>query len=91
MVDEPAGGTRRDASLWVVSAALLACVVVGLVVGTRAGAWALAGVMAACAVARALLPEPPPAAIGVRRRWLDVAVQGGLAILLAALATVLPD
>ncbi len=84
------GEGRRDASYWVVAAGIAVAVVVGLVADARVAAYVLAGVLAAAAGIRAVRPEPGPAAIGVRRRWLDVSVLGALAVALAVLAAIVP-
>lgn len=61
-----------------------------LLLGTRAGAGLLATELLLCAVARAVLPAPGPNALAVRSRALDVLVLGGFAVVLGALALVLP-
>jgi len=80
----------RNVSLWWTSAGVVVALVVSLVVGTRAGAYTLAGVLAACAVARLLLPLPGPLAISVRARWIDVTILGVLAASIGLLAQLLP-
>ena len=84
------GEGRRDASYWVVAAGITVAVVVGLVADARVGAYVLAGVLAAAAAVRGMRPEPGPAAIGVRRRWLDVSLLGALAVALTVLAAIVP-
>lgn len=80
----------RNVSLWWTSSGIVVSTVVALVVGTRAGAFVLAGVMLACAVVRAVLPSPGPVAITVRAKALDVAVLVLLGAGLAVLAQILP-
>jgi hypothetical protein len=80
----------RNASLWWTSSGIVVATVVALVVGTRAGAYVLAGVALVCAVVRAVLPSPGPVAITVRAKALDVAVLVVLGAGLAVLAQVLP-
>ena len=80
----------RNVSLWWTSAGVVVALVVSLVVGTRAGAYTLAGVLVACAVARLLLPSPGPLAISVRARWIDVTILGVLAASIGLLAQLLP-
>jgi hypothetical protein len=80
----------RNASLWWTSAGVGLATVVALVVGTQAGAWALAALAAACAVLRAVLPSPGPVAIAARAKPLDVAVLALLAVALTALGAILP-
>ncbi|MCL2464692.1 MAG: DUF3017 domain-containing protein [Micrococcales bacterium] len=81
---------RRSGSYWVIGAGVVVVLAVGLVGGADAGAFALAAVLAAAAVARGFLPEPRPEALVVRRRWVDVTMLGTLAVVLAILAAVLP-
>ena len=88
-VTAPAG-RRFRLSLWLVGAGIVASVVVGLAVSTRAGSDVLAGVLAVGAVLRAVLPAPGPEALAVRSRWVDGAALGGLAAAGAVLAQVLP-
>gem|GEM_PF-3995929 len=80
----------RNVSLWWTSAGVVVALVVSLVIGTRAGAYTLAGVLVACAVARLLLPSPGPLAISVRARWIDVTILGVLAASIGLLAQLLP-
>ncbi|MDM7831926.1 DUF3017 domain-containing protein [Cellulomonas edaphi] len=80
----------RNASLWWTSAGVLVAAVVAVVVGTRAGAYTLAGVLAACAVVRAVLPHPGPIAISVRAKAIDIAVLATLAVGIGVLAQLLP-
>lgn len=84
------GEGRRDASYWVVAAGVTAAVVVGLLSDARIGAYVLAAVLGAAAAVRGLRPEPGPAAIGGRARWLDVTLLAALAIALAVLALIVP-
>lgn len=84
-------GARGARSLWwTVAGVVLTTAVATLGASPRAAAWTLAAVLVACAVARAVLPEPGPLAITVRGRWLDVTVQAGLAVLVGVLGTLLP-
>jgi hypothetical protein len=81
----------RNLSLWWTSSGILVATVVALVVGTRAGAFVLAAVALACAVVRAVLPSPGPAALAVRAKAIDVAVLSLLGVGLALLAQILPN
>ena len=87
---DPAGGRRRDGSLWAVAAGLAATVAVGLLVDARTGAYVLAGVLAIGALVRAVAPSPGPVALAVRARWLDVTVLTALAAGVATLAAIVP-
>lgn len=71
---------RRLGPWWAV--ALTAAVGIGLAaVGLiRLGGYVLAAALAVGAVVRALLPRAPAGGIAVRRRWMDVAWLGGLAV-----------
>ena len=80
----------RNVSLWWTSSGIVVATLVALVVGTRAGAFVLAGVVLACAVVRAVLPSPGPVALTVRAKALDVAVLVLLGAGLAVLAQLLP-
>lgn len=80
----------RNASLWWTSAGVVVATIVALVVGTRAGAYTLAGVLAACAVVRAVLPHPGPVAVSARAKPIDVTVLAVLAVSIGALAHLLP-
>ena len=81
----------RNLSLWWTSSGIVVATVVALAVGTRAGAFVLAAVALACAVVRAVLPSPGPAALAVRAKALDVAVLCTLGVGLALLAQILPS
>lgn len=81
----------RNASLWWVSAGIVVVTVVALVVGTRAGVWSLAALLAVCAAVRALRPPPGPTALSVRFKALDVVVLLALAVTLALLGAILPS
>jgi hypothetical protein len=90
MGQRPAGATQRDGSLWAVVAGIAAAAAAGIVTDARFGAFVLAGVLTVCAVVRGARPEPGPPALGVRSRWIDVALLGALAVGLAVLAAVVP-
>jgi len=81
----------RNASLWWVLAGLAVVLVVAMVAGTRAGAWTLAGALAAAAVARGALPSPGPVALSVRSKPIDMTMLAGFAVALGALAQLLPS
>ena len=80
----------RNVSLWWTSSGIVVATLVALVVGTRAGAFVLAGVVLVCAVVRAVLPSPGPVAFSVRAKALDVAVLVMLGAGLATFAQILP-
>ncbi|MFC4615192.1 DUF3017 domain-containing protein [Cellulomonas sp. H30R-01] len=80
----------RNASLWWTSAGVLLSVLVAFVVGARAGAYTLAGVMALCGVVRAAWPSPGPVAISVRSKPIDLVLLFGAALSLGVLAHSLP-
>ncbi|TKR21809.1 DUF3017 domain-containing protein [Cellulomonas hominis] len=79
----------RNWSLWVIAGAVLFCVALALAAGTPAGALALAGFLACCAVVRAVVRRAP-AALVVRRRAVDVAVLAGLAVTIGVLSQIVP-
>jgi hypothetical protein len=80
----------RNVSLWFTSSGIVLATVVAVVVGTRAGALVLAGVVLVGAVVRAVLPSPGPVALTVRAKALDVAVLTLLGGGLTVLAQLLP-
>ena len=80
----------RNVSLWWTSSGIVVATVVALAVGTRAGAFVLAGVALVGAVVRAVLPSPGPVAVTVRAKALDVAVLVLLGAGLTVLAQILP-
>jgi hypothetical protein len=80
----------RNVSLWWTSTGIVVATVVALAVGTRAGAFVLAGVVLVCAVVRAVLPSPGPVALAVRAKSLDVAVLVLLGSGVGVLAQILP-
>ena len=89
----PLAGRRRPRlprSVLLVVLGVALVVAFALLLGTRAGAGLLAVELLVCAVARAVLPAPGPNALAVRSRALDVLVLGGFAVVLGALALVLP-
>jgi hypothetical protein len=90
MGEGAAGPARRNGSLWGVAGGIVLAVLVGMVSDARYGAYTLAGVLVVGAVVRAVRPEPGPAALGVRRRLVDVAVLTTLAVALAVLAAIVP-
>jgi hypothetical protein len=71
---------RRLGPWWAV--ALCAAVGIGLAAAglVRAGGYLVATALAVGAIVRALLPREPAGGIAVRRRWMDVAWLGGLAV-----------
>ncbi|MBO3083668.1 DUF3017 domain-containing protein [Cellulomonas fengjieae] len=80
----------RNASLWWTSAGIVVAVVVALTVGTRQGAFVLAGVALVGALVRAVLPSPGPVALSFRSKPIDVVVLVVLGLGIAVLAQVLP-
>ena len=80
----------RNVSLWWTSSGIVVAVVVALVVGTRAGAFVLAGATLVGALVRAVLPSPGPVALSVRAKVIDVAVLVLLGASVAVLAQILP-
>ncbi|GIG26281.1 DUF3017 domain-containing protein [Cellulomonas denverensis] len=80
----------RNASLWTVAGAVLACVAAALVWGPALGATLFAALLAVCAVVRAVVRGPGPAVLVVRKRAVDVLVLSVLALGIGALAQILP-
>ena len=80
----------RSPTLWWTSAGIGLSVVLVLVWGVPVGALALALMLAAAGVVRALLPPPGLAALTVRSRALDVTILLGLAIGIGVLSQIIP-
>ncbi|WP_421743637.1 DUF3017 domain-containing protein [Cellulomonas sp.] len=80
----------RNVSLWWTSSGIVVATVVALAVGTRAGAFVLAGVALVGAVVRAVLPSPGPVALTVRAKAIDVAVLVLFGLGITLLAQILP-
>ncbi len=80
----------RNASLWFVSAGVLAATGTAVVVGTRVGALVLAVLLAVCAVLRATWSTTGPVALVVRARATDVALLTGLAVAVGVLSQIVP-
>lgn len=80
----------KNASLWIVAGAVLACLAGALVWGAAAGATLLAALLAVCAVIRAVVRGPGPAVLVVRKRAVDVLTLAFLSLTIAALAQILP-
>ncbi len=80
----------RNASLWFVSAGVLAATGTAVVVGTRIGALVLAVLLAVCAVLRATWSTTGPVALVVRARATDVALLTGLAVAVGVLSQIVP-
>jgi hypothetical protein len=80
----------RPVALAAVTAGVVLAVVLSVLVSFRSGGYALAGVLVAVSVARALLPVRVVGAIAVRSRALDVATTSTLAVGLAVLARTTP-
>lgn len=80
----------RNTSLWWVSAGIVIVVGLAVLVSARVGATALAGLLAAGAVVRAVAPAPGPVALVVRSRTLDVVILLLLAVGVGILAQLIP-
>ncbi|GIG39103.1 DUF3017 domain-containing protein [Cellulomonas phragmiteti] len=80
----------RNRSLWWTMSGIVVAVAVAFVTDAVVGTFALALLLLASAVVRALAPAPGPAAVSVRSKPLDVAVLAGSAATLVVLASVLP-
>lgn len=90
-------GTSQQPASW--SGTLLAVLVVagiggalaaGVLVTFRVGAYVLAGVLAALAAVRLLLPSRVVGPFAVRSRWLDGATMLAMAVALVVLAQGVP-
>jgi uncharacterized membrane protein HdeD (DUF308 family) len=80
---------HRNRSLWGITAAVVACVVLSEVAGASVGALALAAFLACCAVVRGVVRHSP-AALVVRSRATDVVVLSGLAVAIGVLSQIVP-
>ena len=65
---------------------VLAATAVSVVAGARSGTLVLAAVLAVAAALRAVV-RAPGRPMAIRSRWFDVALMGGLAAIIAVLAT----
>ncbi len=81
------GRLRRLGSWWAVALTAAVGVSVCAAGGIRVGGYLLAAALAVGAVLRAFLPAEPAGGIVVRRRWLDVASLGALAVVVFAAFT----
>ncbi len=79
----------RNRSLWWVAACVLVVTLVAVLIGTEAGAYALAALSAACAVLRAV-GKPGPGALVVRAKPIDVTILATFAVAALVLGMLLP-
>ncbi|WP_407341500.1 DUF3017 domain-containing protein [Pengzhenrongella phosphoraccumulans] len=80
----------RSPTLWWTTGGIAVSVALVLVRGVPVGALALALMLAAAGVVRAILPPPGAAALTVRSRTLDVTILFGLAIGIGVLSQIIP-
>jgi Protein of unknown function (DUF3017) len=80
----------RSPSLWWTCAGIAVSVALVVTSGVPAGALALAGMIAAAGLARALMPDPGPVAFAVRSRSLDVTTLLLLAVSIGVLSQIIP-
>lgn len=80
----------RSPTLWWTSGGLAASVLLVLVRGVPVGALALAVMLAAAGVLRAVLPGPGAVALTVRSRPLDVTILLSFAIGIGVLSQIIP-
>ncbi|WP_265520739.1 DUF3017 domain-containing protein [Oerskovia flava] len=81
---------RRNLAIWLVLAGVLASLAVAVLVGGREGTLALASLLVAAGLLRALLPGPGPVGLTVRSRGVDVFFFWSLGAMIASLAVVAP-
>lgn len=83
--------SRRSArAVWWLFAGVMLSLLLGLVVGGRAGSLGIAVTLAIAGTFRAVLPGPGPAGLAIRTRSLDVVMYMGVAVLIGVLAVVAP-
>lgn len=82
---------RRETAMWLVCAGVVLVVAVALVLGAREGGLALAVLLLAGSVARAVIPGPGPIGITVRSRGVDVAMFASLGLMIGILAQTAPN
>lgn len=80
----------RSPSLWWTCAGIVVSVALVVTSGAPDGALALAAMMAAAGIARALMPDPGPVAFAVRSRPLDVTMLLVLAVGIGVLSQIIP-
>lgn len=83
--------SRRHArAIWCLAGGVAVSLLLGLLVGGRAGAIGIAVTLAVAGTFRAVLRGPGPAGLVVRTRALDVVMYMSLAVMIGVLAVVAP-
>lgn len=80
----------RNASLWWSSAGVAVSAALSVLWSPRLGPVALALVLLAGAVLRAVSPPPGPVAFSPRARWIDLVTLTGFAVVLLGLTWIVP-
>ncbi|MCF4122646.1 DUF3017 domain-containing protein [Antribacter sp. KLBMP9083] len=86
----PAPAPRSNLAIWLVLAGVVASVLLGVLVGSRAGVLGVSATLAACGVARAVVSGPGPVGIVIRGRVLDVVMFASLATAIFVLGVSAP-
>ncbi|MBL0884739.1 DUF3017 domain-containing protein [Myceligenerans indicum] len=81
---------RNTRAVWWLLAGVLASLLLGLVIGGRAGSLGIAVTLAVAGTFRAVLRGPGPAGLAIRTRSLDVVMYMTAAVLIGVLAVVAP-
>lgn len=81
---------RDNVWVWAGAAVIVLACAAAVLSGTEAGALTLAGWLLVCGAVRLVLPEPGPAGLAIRSRYLDVAAFWVLAAAIGFLAVATP-
>ncbi|RPF22739.1 DUF3017 domain-containing protein [Myceligenerans xiligouense] len=81
---------RHTRAVWWLLAGVVLSLLLGLVVGGRAGSLGIAVTLAVAGTFRAVLRGPGPAGLAIRTRSLDVVMYMTVAVLIGVLAVVAP-
>lgn len=83
--------SRRNArAVWWLLAGVMLSLLLGLLIGGRAGTLGIAATLAIAGTFRAVLPGPGPAGLAIRTRSIDVIMYMGTAVMIGVLAVVAP-
>jgi hypothetical protein len=81
---------RSNLAIWLVLMGVVVSVLLGILVGSRAGVLGVSATLAVCGVARAVVSGPGPVGIVIRGRVLDVVMFAGLATAIFVLGVSAP-
>ncbi|GAB3160599.1 hypothetical protein GCM10027059_08960 [Myceligenerans halotolerans] len=81
---------RSTSAVWWLLGGVVLSLLLGLVVGGRAGSLGIAVTLAVAGIFRAVLRGPGPVGLAIRTRGLDVVMYMSAAVMIGALAVVAP-